>query len=111
MLLLRRNSLQPIAQAGKQGCRVIAVDRPPFGLSQRPLSWNEADGNPYTATVRSQARAAHACMMQRLCLPVCICTAYVHSDEPFPGHQSCYRVLPGVLNVTYKVMMGYSCRL
>lgn len=45
-----RNSLQPIAQAGKQGCRVIAVDRPPFGLSQRPLSWNEADGNPYTAT-------------------------------------------------------------
>ena len=43
--------MEPIAKAGQAGCRVIAVDRPPFGLSERPLQWNEADGNPYTAEV------------------------------------------------------------
>jgi pimeloyl-ACP methyl ester carboxylesterase len=33
------------AQLG--GCRVIAFDRPPFGLSQRPLEWAEGEEGPY----------------------------------------------------------------
>lgn len=30
------------------GCRVIAYDRPPFGLSERPLQWDEDSIDPYT---------------------------------------------------------------
>jgi hypothetical protein len=30
------------------GCRVVAYDRPPYGLSQRPLSWQREEDNPYT---------------------------------------------------------------
>jgi len=29
--------------------RVIAFDRPPFGLSGRPLAWESEDDNPYTS--------------------------------------------------------------
>lgn len=45
--------MEEMAKAGEQGCRVIAVDRPPFGLSQRPLQWQQdgADSNPYTNAV------------------------------------------------------------
>lgn len=40
------------AGTGPEGCRVIAFDRPPFGLSQRPLTWQgEGEANPYTAEV------------------------------------------------------------
>ena len=30
------------------GCHVIAFDRPPFGLSQRPLTWEEGR-DPYSS--------------------------------------------------------------
>ncbi|EFJ44496.1 hypothetical protein VOLCADRAFT_95177 [Volvox carteri f. nagariensis] len=30
------------------GCRVVAYDRPPYGLSQRPLTWQREEDNPYT---------------------------------------------------------------
>ncbi|GIL93452.1 hypothetical protein Vretimale_12718 [Volvox reticuliferus] len=30
------------------GCRVVAYDRPPYGLSQRPLTWRREEDNPYT---------------------------------------------------------------
>lgn len=30
------------------GRRVIAFDRPPFGLTERPLQWDTSDWNPYT---------------------------------------------------------------
>ena len=43
--------MEPLSQvqAGEGGCRVIAFDRPPYGLSQRPLSWQGGDeGSPYT---------------------------------------------------------------
>jgi hypothetical protein len=40
---------------GAEGCRVIAFDMPPCGLSQRPLTWkreqNEEGANPYTFEV------------------------------------------------------------
>lgn len=29
-------------------CRVVAFDRPPFGLSERPLEWPSEEQNPYT---------------------------------------------------------------
>ncbi|KXZ49666.1 hypothetical protein GPECTOR_20g523 [Gonium pectorale] len=29
------------------GCRVVAYDRPPYGLSQRPLGWPREQDNPY----------------------------------------------------------------
>lgn len=46
--------MEELARIGvsAEGCRVIAFDRPPFGLSQRPLSWQgEGDLNPYTVEV------------------------------------------------------------
>eukprot|EP00884_Botryococcus_braunii_P015093 jgi/Botrbrau1/23585/Bobra.0141s0049.1 len=51
--------MEDLAKMGvtAEGCRVIAFDRPPFGLSQRPLSWpGEGDRNPYT--VEGGARLA-----------------------------------------------------
>jgi pimeloyl-ACP methyl ester carboxylesterase len=51
----RRAVMAPIAEAG---CRVVAFDWPPFGLSQRPLAWDGGDsGNPYT--LPGTARLAH----------------------------------------------------
>ncbi|KAK9829636.1 hypothetical protein WJX72_006997 [[Myrmecia] bisecta] len=41
-----RASMQPIAEACN--CRVIAFDRPPYGLSERPLSWASDAENPYS---------------------------------------------------------------
>ena len=29
-------------------CRIVAYDRPPFGLSSRPLKWRKEEANPYT---------------------------------------------------------------
>lgn len=46
-----RDVMEPLShvQAGEGGCRVIAFDRPPYGLSQRPLTWEGGDeGSPYT---------------------------------------------------------------
>lgn len=45
--------LQPLSeQGGSKGCRVIAFDRPPYGLSERPLTWPAGpEGNPYTSEV------------------------------------------------------------
>ncbi|KAG7667190.1 hypothetical protein Ndes2526B_g04304 [Nannochloris sp. 'desiccata'] len=43
-----RANIDAIADA--TGCRVLAVDRPPFGLSDRPLEWGKShpiDFNPY----------------------------------------------------------------
>ena len=49
--------MEAMTKAGEQGCRVVAVDRPPFGLSQRPLQWQDRapDSNPYTNAVRHAA--------------------------------------------------------
>lgn len=50
----RRKVMQPLsgADAFKQGCRVIAFDRPPFGLTERPLHWSGGDAmSPYTSEV------------------------------------------------------------
>ncbi|KAL4425122.1 hypothetical protein ABPG77_008227 [Micractinium sp. CCAP 211/92] len=45
-----RATMQPLADA--TGCRVLAFDRPPYGLAERPLSWGGAGQalqfNPYT---------------------------------------------------------------
>lgn len=52
--------MDELAQLGvsPEGCRVIAFDRPPFGLSERPLQWEgEGPDNPYTVEVRAPARA------------------------------------------------------
>ena len=45
--------LQPLSeQGGSKGCRVISFDRPPYGLSERPLTWPAGpEGNPYTSEV------------------------------------------------------------
>ncbi|KAK9793711.1 hypothetical protein WJX73_004354 [Symbiochloris irregularis] len=44
-----RNCMQPLSEAGgKGGVRVLAVDRPPFGLSDRPTQWDPTESNPYT---------------------------------------------------------------
>ncbi|DBA94317.1 hypothetical protein WJX77_007900 [Trebouxia sp. C0004] len=53
-----RDVLQPLSeQGGSEGCRVIAFDRPPYGLSERPLTWPAGpEGNPYT----SEAGARYA---------------------------------------------------
>ncbi|PRW50810.1 alpha beta-hydrolase [Chlorella sorokiniana] len=43
-----RSMMQPLADT--TGCRVIAFDRPPFGLAQRPLEWGPGQRlqyNPY----------------------------------------------------------------
>ena len=46
-----RGAMQPLAEVPVSddypGCHVIAFDRPPFGLSQRPLQWAEGR-DPYT---------------------------------------------------------------
>ena len=48
--------MEPLAEVGTSGCWVIALDRPPFGLSERPLQWAEGPaGNPYTAQASSIA--------------------------------------------------------
>ncbi len=51
--ICRRDVLQPLSeQGGSKGCRVIAFDRPPYGLSERPLTWPAGpEGNPYTSEV------------------------------------------------------------
>ncbi len=50
--MCRRTSLEPLANATEDGVRVIAIDRPPFGLSQRPRTWEGGDqGSPYTNEV------------------------------------------------------------
>lgn len=44
----------PLSQAdiSPEGCRVIALDRPPFGLTERPLQWPGGDAmSPYTSEV------------------------------------------------------------
>ena len=53
MCSCRRDVMQPLSQqGGSEGCRVIAFDRPPYGLSERPMSWPEGpEGNPYTSEV------------------------------------------------------------
>ena len=45
----------PALAEAAAGARVIAFDRPPFGLTQRPLAWEGAEeDNPYTSPVRDQ---------------------------------------------------------
>lgn len=59
--------MEPLShvQAGEGGCRVIAFDRPPYGLSQRPLTWEGGDeGSPYTNKASLQTLR---------CLPGCTC--------------------------------------
>lgn len=44
--------MEPLAAATEEGVRVVAIDRPPFGLSQRPRTWEGGDqGSPYTNEV------------------------------------------------------------
>lgn len=51
MCICRRDVIRPLSeQGGSDGCRVIAFDRPPYGLSERPMTWAEGpEGNPYTS--------------------------------------------------------------
>ena len=54
LLLYRRKILGPLSEADRfpQGCRVIAFDRPPFGLTERPLQWPGGNAmSPYTSEV------------------------------------------------------------
>lgn len=52
MRVRRRTVMDPVSRAAS-GCRVIAFDRPPFGLTERPLTWTGGDANsPYSAQVR-----------------------------------------------------------
>ena len=43
--------MQQLAEAhiseDQRGCRIIAFDRPPFGLSERPLEWEDGH-EPYS---------------------------------------------------------------
>ncbi|CAL8466073.1 g5609 [Coccomyxa elongata] len=44
-----RTVMDPVSRAAGS-CRVIAFDRPPFGLTERPLTWTGGDANsPYSA--------------------------------------------------------------
>ena len=55
LLCCRRALMEPLSKlpVTPQGCRVIAFDRPPYGLSERPMSWSSGPaGNPYTNEVR-----------------------------------------------------------
>lgn len=45
------------------GSHIIAFDRPPFGLSQRPRTWHGDENNPYT--VASGGRFGRG-LLQRL---------------------------------------------
>ncbi len=57
--------MDPVSRAAG-GCRVIAFDRPPFGLTERPLSWSGGDANsPYSAQVRHPPSDS-SCTVQRL---------------------------------------------
>ena len=61
LLPYRRKILGPLSEADRfpQGCRVIAFDRPPFGLTERPLQWPGGDTmSPYTSEVRLPNRNA-----------------------------------------------------
>ena len=52
--------MEPLSRAcaSAGGCRVIAFDRPPFGLTERPLSWEGGDAqSPYSTQVRLLALA------------------------------------------------------
>lgn len=44
----RRDVMQGISEDASlpSGRRVIAFDRPPFGLTERPLQWDTSDWNP-----------------------------------------------------------------
>ena len=55
MELCCRQGVMPALAEAAAGARVIAFDRPPFGLTQRPLVWEGAEeDNPYTSPVRNQ---------------------------------------------------------
>lgn len=46
--------MQPLSEVkmSASGCRVIAFDRPPFGLTERPMSWEGGDAqSPYSTEV------------------------------------------------------------
>ena len=63
----RRDVIQPLSQqGGSEGCRVIAFDRPPYGLSERPMTWPEGpEGNPYTSEASSlYASASSSCLIE-----------------------------------------------
>jgi hypothetical protein len=67
------------AQGAAGGCRVIAFDRPPFGLTERPLEWGHDRTlaySPYTLEgsgrlAEGALRAAVACC--RCCCARCRC--------------------------------------
>ena len=57
--------MDAIAESGSKGCRVVAVDRPPFGLSQRPLQWQDtgaSDSNPYSNAVSTSPFLIRSCL-------------------------------------------------
>ena len=57
--------MEPLSHV-QGGCRVIAFDRPPYGLSQRPLSWEGGEeGSPYTN---------QASLTRSQCIPGCTCS-------------------------------------
>ena len=66
----RRDVIQPLSQqGGSEGCRVIAFDRPPYGLSERPMTWPEGpEGNPYTSEASFFCvSASSSCCIELVC--------------------------------------------
>lgn len=61
----RRDVIQPLSQhGGIEGCRVIAFDRPPYGLSERPMTWPEGpEGNPYTSEASLHCAVSSPCVL------------------------------------------------
>jgi pimeloyl-ACP methyl ester carboxylesterase len=54
-----------LEEAAGESARVIAFDRPPFGLSERPLNWQGSEeDNPYTSSVRRES--ASSCFLCQL---------------------------------------------
>jgi len=61
--------MAPLSEAERfpEGCRVIAFDRPPFGLTERPLQWTGGDiMSPYTSEVPPSFHDAHSISWVRL---------------------------------------------
>ena len=86
--MCRRDVLQPLSeQGGSQGCRVIAFDRPPYGLSERPLTWPAGpEGNPYTSEVIVPIHTAY--VLPSVPVPE-IMTHVLASDVVSLEHQHC----------------------
>lgn len=63
--------MEPLSKAnvGQSGCRVIAFDRPPFGLTERPLQWEGGQENsPYGLKVQREDIQLLLLKVHHLCI-------------------------------------------